>query len=248
MYGKSFDLCVPKRWQENTAVGWMFLGYGILPFVLRRCIPDLYTGICIFFGVNFAVTLALFFPFLKESRSRFREDLRYSVKWLLIGLAIFVGTAALLIFLIHFFGQFSPFWNIIWLWKRIVAPLVRKAPLLMFLYFVFALPITEEAFFRGAMLSGLRRQYWSPNLPGTRFTQYLSITLTYAVAVFLPLYPLLGRNYVEMSLAGFLLAIQLLIPASVAFCVSYEYSGTVWTSILLHAGINVVLYILALVL
>lgn len=84
-------------------------------------------------------------------------------------------------------------------------------------------PIAEELLFRGALYGGLRNK--------NRVLAYVVSSLLFAflhVLSFLLLIPT----------ASLLLMMLLYIPAGVALAYAYEKSGSIWTAIFLHAGMN----------
>jgi len=86
-------------------------------------------------------------------------------------------------------------------------------------------PILEELLFRGALYGGLRNK--------NRIAAYLVSSLLFAflhVVSFLLLIPT----------STLLLMMLLYIPAGIGLAYAYEKSGSIWTAIFLHAGMNFV--------
>jgi len=84
-------------------------------------------------------------------------------------------------------------------------------------------PIAEELLFRGALYGGLRNK--------NRIAAHVVSALLFAflhVLSFLALIPT----------ASLLLMMLLYIPAGVGLAYAYEKSGSIWTAIFLHAGMN----------
>lgn len=88
---------------------------------------------------------------------------------------------------------------------------------------VFLAPVIEEVLFRGYIFGNLRTY--------SRAAAYLASSLLFAL---LHVAPYIGGNW---SLAALLTAAQYLVPALV-MAWTFERSGSVWGSILLHCAVN----------
>ena len=88
---------------------------------------------------------------------------------------------------------------------------------------VYFAPIVEECLFRGVIFGFLRKK---------------SRVLTYAVSIVVfGLYHVWQYVLVYGDFTMLLYALQY-IPASVALCLAYDRSGSIWTGIFMHMGIN----------
>ena len=84
-------------------------------------------------------------------------------------------------------------------------------------------PIVEELLFRGALYGGLRNR--------NRIAAYVVSALLFA---FLHVLSFL----LFLPTVSLLLMMLLYVPAGVALAYAYEKSGSIWTAIFLHAGMN----------
>ena len=88
---------------------------------------------------------------------------------------------------------------------------------------VFLAPLVEEPLFRGAVFGSISRRsrFWAYAVSAVLFSLYH--VWQYAVVYMDPTYLLYGLSY---------------LPVSIALAYAYERSGSIWTPILMHMGIN----------
>ena len=100
---------------------------------------------------------------------------------------------------------------------------MESMPLITLATTVILAPVVEESLFRGLVFGSFRKH---------RLLAYSITTILFCLLhVWLSVLQTGNIHY-------FVLALEYLAP-SVAFCVCYEKSGTIWAPVLLHAGINV---------
>jgi len=188
-------------------------GFGISPFATNM----------IFFSVGISVSLALFFPFLREAFFLLCAEPKRALRALAAGTALHYGGLIVAAAVMERLGGASQTAN-----NAAILEMTRRAPAAMLLFSVVAAPITEECLFRGAVFAQLRKK--------SRFAAYAVTALGFALVHAAP-----GMAAGHM---GDAFGSLVYIPPSVALCFAYEYSGTIWTSIFLHGAINAASYIL----
>ena len=172
----------------------------------------------VYYWFLFAGTLFVFHRFAASSGTRLFGALDASGGSLLVGLLIFYGANELLYRVLS-----------ITLGSRVnlndapVAALLGSAPPMNTLALVALLPFVEEMLFRGLVFGCIRER--------NRIAGYVISAALYALAQTWA-FALSAR-----TLADFALLAQYLVPGLV-FAWVYDRSGTLWTSILLHAGVN----------
>jgi len=173
----------------------------------------------LWYTLSFIFILAIMFNYLRNSFSDMCRNFAGTLLSVIMG---YLAYRALFVAAMVFLGRFMLAANPN---TDAVASSVRVNFSVMAVVAVVLAPIVEEAVFRGALFGTLRRK--------NRF-------LAYAVsAAAFGLYHLVGSLLFG---GGFdwsilLLAIQY-VPASIALAWCFERSGTIWSPILLHAGIN----------
>ncbi|MBR2977374.1 MAG: CPBP family intramembrane metalloprotease [Oscillospiraceae bacterium] len=211
----------PKRAAAALCLSPVY--YFALSFVLRGIGLSAFAANMIFFSVGISVSLALFFPFLRESFSLLRAEPRRVFHALMLGGILHYGGLALVASVMLRLGIAPQTEN-----NAIVLEMTRRAPAAMLLFSVVAAPITEECLFRGAVFAQLRKK--------SRFAAYAVTALGFALV---HAAPGMAAGHMEDAFGSLVY-----IPPSVALCFAYEYSGTIWTSIFLHGAINAASYIL----
>ncbi len=172
----------------------------------------------IFYYLLFAVTLLLFHRFLAQTTSRFFDELSRSLGTLCLGLLVFYGANELLFRLCNILFNSRVNLN-----DTTIAAQINSAPRMTALIVVVLAPVVEETLFRGLVFGTLREK--------SRAGAYVVSCLLFA---FLHVW-----TYALSSWdAGYLfLMLQYLVPGLI-FAWAFEHSGTLWTSILLHAAVN----------
>ena len=220
------ELPVPEY---RRAVAALFLApiyYFALPTVLTRLGAAPFTVNVIFFSIGFLASCALFFSFLSRSLPLLRAEPERVMRAFAAGAVGHYAGAFVIAFALSLSGISLQNIN-----NASVQELTRNAPALMLLFSVAAAPITEECLFRGALFGLLRKK--------NRAAAYL---VTAAAFALIHAAPGLAAGQWQDAYAALLY-----FAPSVALCYAYEASGTIWTSILLHAAINAVSYVLVFV-
>ena len=166
----------------------------------------------------FAVTVLLFHRFLAHTGARFLDNLNRSLTTLAIGLLVFYGANELLyrVFNVLFDSRTN-------LNDITIAASVSSAPRMTALIVIFLAPFVEEVLFR-ALVFGCLREH--------------SRVVAYAVSCLLFAFLHVWTFALSAGNIGyFTLMIQYLVPGLI-FAWAFDRSGTLWTSILLHASVN----------
>lgn len=166
----------------------------------------------------FAVSVIVFHGFLARTSRRLAENVGGAVKTLGLGLVGLYGLNELVFRLSNLVIA-----NRLNLNDTSISAQIDDAPHTTLLIVILLAPFVEEVLFRGLVFGNLRRR--------SRLTGY---------AVSCALFALLHVwqfALVSQDITYFLLMVQYLVPGIVlAWC--YEHSGTLWTSIALHAAAN----------
>ncbi len=172
----------------------------------------------LYYYLLFAVTLVIFHSFLGLTTSRLFDSLDRSLTSLFLGLLVFYGSNELIYRLLNlFFGSRTN------LNDSAIAAQVSAAPRTTALIVVLLAPFVEEVLFRGLVFGCLKEK---------------SRAVAYAVSALLFAFLHVWTFALSAWDTGyFLLMLQYLVPGLV-FAWAFDRSGTLWTSILLHAGVN----------
>lgn len=172
----------------------------------------------LFYYTLFAATVLLFHSFIARTSSRFLDNLNRSLSTLCIGLLVFYGANELLyrVFNVLFDSHTN-------LNDMTIAAQINSAPRMTALIVVFLAPFVEEVLFRGLVFGCLREH--------SRLVGYAASCLLFA---FLHVWTF---AFSALDFSYFILMIQYLVPGLI-FAWVFEHSGTLWTSILLHAVVN----------
>ncbi len=219
------EVLVPERWSTAAALCMLPIYYLCLPYVLQSFGLDVYLINYVYFAVGILLAGLLFFPFLRRSFPRFLTGKERVTRALAAGAIGHYAGAYILSAALLFSGVLPQTQN-----NQSIQALTRHAPVLMFLFAVIAAPITEECLFRGALFGTLRTKH--------RVAAYLVTAFTFAAIHAAP-------GVAAGSWTDLYAALPYLAPG-IALCYAYEYSGTIWTSIVLHAAINAVSFVLVL--
>lgn len=172
----------------------------------------------IYYYALFAVTIVIFHKFITDTSRRFLDALGGAVKYTGMGLVALYGLNELLYRLTNLI-----FTNRTNLNDITISAQIEDAPRTTLLIVIFLAPFVEEVLFRGLVFGNLRSKnpLWG----------YVVSCLLFA------LLHVWQFAVVEQDLTYFLLAVQYLVPGVVLAWV-YERSGTLWSSIALHAVAN----------
>lgn len=172
----------------------------------------------LFYYTLFAVTVLLFHNFIARTSSRFLDNLNRSLTTLFLGLLVFYGANELLyrVFNVLFDSHTN-------LNDMTIAAQINSAPRMTALIVIFLAPFVEEILFRGLVFGCLRER--------SRLVAYFVSCLLFALL-----------HVWTFALSSFdfsylILMIQYLVPGLI-FAWAFDHSGTLWTSILLHASVN----------
>ena len=172
----------------------------------------------LYYYLLFAVTLIIFHRYIGHTTSRLLDNLDRAAATLFFGLLIFYGANELLYRVFHVFFHSRANLNDV-----TIAAQVSAAPRTTALIVIFLAPFVEEVLFRGLVFGCLREK---------------SAVVGYAVSAllfaFLHVWTFALSSW---DASYFALMLQYLAPGLV-FAWAYDRSGTLWTSILLHAIVN----------
>lgn len=172
----------------------------------------------IYYYTLLAVTVIIFHGFLARTSRRLLDNLDGAAKTLLAGLVALYGLNELAYRLIHTAVGGRTNLNDIAISAR-----VDGAPHATVLIVVLLAPFVEEALFRGLVFGSLKTH--------SRTAAYLVSCLLFA------LLHVWQFAVVSRDVTYFLLMVQYLVPGLV-LAWAYEHSGTLWTSVALHAAAN----------
>jgi membrane protease YdiL (CAAX protease family) len=168
--------------------------------------------------VLFAVTIIIFHNFLGRTSRHFAENLGGACKTILVGLIALYGLNELVFRLTNLL--FKNYTN---LNDTTISAQIDDAPHMTLLIVVFLAPFVEEVLFRGLVFGNLQKK--------NPLAGYIVSCLLFA------LLHVWQFAVVSQDITYFLLMVQYLVPGIILAWV-YERSGTLWTSIILHAVTN----------
>lgn len=171
-----------------------------------------------FYVLNFVITAVLFRRFLADSLPLAAHSFLRFLKSIFLGFACYEVLQIATVLLISLVAPETVAPN-----DETVRAIAEANYNIMFVGAVLLAPIVEETLIRGLIFSNLRRK-----------SRPLAYVLTALVFAAMHTLPFLG----EMDLMTLGMNVLLYGLPSVALCVSYEYSGTIWSPILLHMIIN----------
>ncbi len=172
----------------------------------------------IYYYALFAVTVVIFHGFLARTTRRLADEAGLALRTLAAGLVALYGLNELVYRLTNLLVDNRTNLNNI-----AISAQIDDAPHMTLLIVVFLAPFVEEVLFRGLVFGGLRGK---------------SVLLAYAVSCLLFALLHVWQFAVESrDLTYFLLMVQYLVPG-VVLAWAYDHSGTLWTSIGLHAAAN----------
>ena len=172
----------------------------------------------LYYYLLFAVTLLIFHSYVGATTTKFFDNLNRSLTTLFLSLLVFYGANELIYRLCSVF-----FHSRVNLNDTAIAAQVSAAPRTTALIVIFLAPFVEEVLFRGLVFGCIREK--------SRVVAYAVSALLFA---FLHVWTFALSSW---DLSYLTLMLQYLVPGLV-FAWAYDRSGTLWTSILLHAIVN----------
>lgn len=172
----------------------------------------------IYYYLLFAVTVIIFHGFLVRTSRNFADNLGGACKTLLTGLVALYGLNELVYRFTRVLVNNRTNLNDVTITSRI-----GDAPRTTLLIVIFLAPFVEEVLFRGLVFGNLRDK--------SRPVAYLVSCLLFA------LMHVWQFAVVKQDITYFWLTVQYLVPGVVLAWV-YDHSGTLWTSVGLHAAAN----------
>ena len=172
----------------------------------------------IYYYVLFAVTIIIFHNFLVRTSRQFVDNLGISCKTILLGLIGLYGLNELVYRLSNLVVSNRTNLN-----DTTISAQIQDAPRVTLLIIIFLAPFVEEVLFRGLVFGNLKNK--------SRMVAYLFSCLLFA------LLHVWQFAVVQQDITYFLLMVQYLVPG-VVLAWAYEHSGSLWTSIGIHAAAN----------
>lgn len=191
--------------------------FDLLEVALDTTIGDSLRNV-LYYYVLFAVTVLLFHSYLAHTSSRFLDNMNRALSTLLLGLLVFYGANELIYRVCSVLFDSRTNLN-----DMTIAAQIGQAPRMTALIIVLLAPVVEEVLFRGLVFGCLKEK--------SRVFAYLLSCVLFA---FLHVW---SAALAQWDLGYLILMLQYLVPGLV-FAWAYEHSGTLWTSILLHALVN----------
>lgn len=172
----------------------------------------------LYYYILFAVTIIIFHGFLARTSRRFADNLGTACKTVAVGLVALYGLNELFYRLSNLIITNRTNLN-----DTTISAQIDDAPHVTMLIVIFLAPFVEEVLFRGLVFGNLKSK--------SRVVAYLVSCLLFA------LLHVWQFAVVNQDMTYFLLMVQYLVPGLV-LAWAYEHSGTLWTSIGLHAVAN----------
>ena len=214
---------------ERVAGGIFFLVYLlVLPLLVNKVfafvgvllgteISDSLANVLYYYTI-FAVTVLLFHSYIGKMTGRFLGNLNRSIGTYFAGLLGFYGANELFYRLTHvIFGSHTN------LNDMTIAAQINSAPRMTALIVIVLAPFIEEVLFRGLVFGTIREN-----------SRPVAYAVSCALFAFLHVWTFALSNW---DLGYFVLMLQYLVPG-IVFAWAYEYSGTIWTAVALHATVN----------
>lgn len=172
----------------------------------------------IYYYILFAVTIIIFHKYLGHTSRRLADNLGLAARTLVVGLIGLYGLNELVYRLSNLIITNRTNLN-----DNTISAQINDAPHVTLLIVVFLAPFVEEVLFRGLVFGNLK---------------FKSRAVAYVVSCALfALLHVWQFAVVNQDITYFLLMVQYLVPGVVLAWV-YDHSGTLWTSIGLHAAAN----------
>ena len=172
----------------------------------------------IYYYTLFAVTILIFHGFIGRTTRNFADNLGNACKAVVVGLIALYGLNELVYRLTRLLVNNHTNLN-----DTTISAQIEDAPHMTLLIVIFLAPFVEEVLFRGLVFGNLRRK--------SAAVGYLVSCLLFA------LLHVWQFAVVNRDITYFLLMLQYLVPGLVLAWV-YDRTGTLWTSIGLHAAAN----------
>lgn len=213
-----------RRYEIVGGIIW-FLVYNLCMGLLLELILGLlhieYDSVllnAVYFFANFGITVILFRRFLAYSLPVVADHPLRFLKGLLVGFCVYWVMSACLTMLVELL-EFSA-----WVPNDdTVSEIAGANYRVMWVGAVLLAPLTEETMMRGLIFGNIRRK--------NRPLSYIITAVVFALMHVLP-------YVMEMNILTFGYNMLVYGLPSVALCVCYEYSGTIWGPIVLHMIIN----------
>ena len=172
----------------------------------------------VYYYILFAAAIIIFHKFLARTSRNLVDNLGESCKSIFVGLVALYGLNELVYRLTHVLVDNHTNLN-----NSTISAQIDDAPHVTLLIVIFLAPFVEEVLFRGLVFGNLKSK---------------SRTVAYAVSCLLfALLHVWQFAVVQQDLTYFLLMVQYLVPGLV-LAWAYDHTGTLWTSIGLHALAN----------
>ena len=191
--------------------------FDLLEVVLDTTINDSLRNVLYYYTL-FAVTVLLFHSYLAHTSGRFLDNLNRALSTMLLGLLVFYGANELLFRVCNVLFNSRTNLN-----DMTIAASINAAPRLTALIIVFLAPFVEEVLFRGLVFGCLKEK--------SRVAAYVISCVLFA---FMHVWTFALSSW---DWSYLILMLQYLVPGLV-FAWAFDHSGTLWTSILLHATVN----------
>ena len=220
----------PTMTTAQYALGWLYLPFYVLltslglQFLARLLdieMTDFQLNL-LYFTVNFVFVLAVYHRFLLKSLRGFTEHFWQFIQTLILGFALYYFIAYVLLWVLNLLAGDVPNFN-----DEVIGGYISENRTVMLICSVVVAPIVEETLVRGVVFGSFHRK---------------NRIVAYAVSVLLFSAFHVWQYYDRAGLVPMLINALRYIPASVALGWTYEKSGTIWTSIVLHALINAISY------
>ncbi len=212
--------------RRETLLGWSYLLFSmfVLPFVIQfgayilgLPLSDSLLNL-IFFGVNFAAVVLIFRRFLSASLKAAVAAPWRSLRFALFGLVFyFVGMHLVSRGILRIYPDFS---NVN---DQAVSQMTQEYTVLMNLFTILLVPITEETLYRGLLFQGLQRK--------NRYLAYIVSTAVFASIHILAYIGIYDWKLLTLCFVQY-------IPAGIALAWAYEKADTIVAPILMHITIN----------
>lgn len=185
--------------------------------LLGTDIPETLQNI-IYYYTLLAITVIIFHGYIGRTTKRFADNLGESCKTIIVGIIAMYGLNELVFRLTHLLVNNRTNLN-----DSTISAQINSAPRVTLLIVILLAPFVEEVLFRGLVFGNLKLK---------------SRTVAYVVScVLFALIHVWQFAVVRQDVTYFLLMVQYLVPGLV-LAWAYDHSGTLWSSIGLHAAVN----------
>lgn len=212
--------------KREKTFGWIFLA--LTPLVLPLAVVYLCQLFrwpldngqmnVLLFGVNFALTVLIFWRFLWKNSQVAIESPGKTFRWAGIGFGIYYGASTLVGMLILLIAPDFANAN-----DASIREMAREHYFLMMLGTVILVPIAEETLYRGLVFGSLRSK--------SRWLAYVVSTVAFSTLHVVSYIGTLPPLHLLLSFLQYL-------PAGFALAFAYDKAGSIWASILVHMSVN----------